>query len=91
MKKYSYYPVQTVFILLLAGFLMGTARQAGAKTVLNAAPAKPAPAGLLDLVDVLIVNETELSVLSGASLDGLSDRAGVVAAAAALRRRPSQR
>lgn len=38
----------------------------GARIVLNLAPAFPPPAGLLDLVDVLVVNETEAEVLLGA-------------------------
>lgn len=40
-------------------------KQAGAVTLLNAAPAKPLSKELLDLVDLLIVNETELQSLSG--------------------------
>lgn len=41
------------------------ARGAGAATVLNAAPASPSALALMPLVDVLIVNETELQILSG--------------------------
>lgn len=41
------------------------ARQAGAKTVLNAAPAQAATAEMLALVDLLVVNETELEILGG--------------------------
>lgn len=44
------------------------ARAAGARVVLNAAPAGPVSADLLDLVDFLIVNEHEAAVLS-ASFD----------------------
>ncbi|NEV01488.1 ribokinase [Bradyrhizobium uaiense] len=44
------------------------ARAAGATTILNPAPAKAADKGLLDLVDVLILNETELGVLAGTEL-----------------------
>ncbi|WGS01351.1 ribokinase [Bradyrhizobium sp. ISRA443] len=44
------------------------ARAAGATTVLNPAPAKKADAVLLDLVDILILNETELGFLSGMEL-----------------------
>jgi ribokinase len=41
------------------------ARPAGATTILNPAPAVEFNRGLLELVDVLILNETELSVLTG--------------------------
>ena len=41
------------------------ARARGVKVVLNAAPAQHLPADLLALVDVLIVNEGELAVVSG--------------------------
>lgn len=41
------------------------ARARGVKVVLNAAPAQPLPSELLALVDVLIVNEGELAVVSG--------------------------
>ncbi|MBS0024299.1 ribokinase [Microbacterium paraoxydans] len=40
-------------------------REAGAVTVVNAAPASPAVLGLLDAVDVLVVNETECAELGG--------------------------
>ncbi|MCA6121118.1 ribokinase [Bradyrhizobium sp. WSM 1704] len=44
------------------------ARAAGTTTVLNPAPAKTADSALLDLVDILILNETELGVLAGTEL-----------------------
>ncbi|WP_426435173.1 ribokinase [Bradyrhizobium genosp. P] len=44
------------------------ARAAGATTILNPAPAKQADTALLDLVDVLILNETELGFLTGTEL-----------------------
>ena len=37
----------------------------GSKVILNAAPAQPLPAELIDLLDVLIVNQGELAVLAG--------------------------
>ncbi|MCW5579736.1 MAG: ribokinase [Luteimonas sp.] len=43
----------------------GRARAAGVTVVLNAAPARVLPAGLLQAVDVLVVNEGELAMLSG--------------------------
>jgi ribokinase len=44
------------------------ARAAGATTILNPAPAKQADKALLDLVDILILNETELGFLTGHEL-----------------------
>lgn len=41
------------------------AHAAGVKVVLNAAPATALPAGLLDDVDLLVVNEGELATLAG--------------------------
>jgi ribokinase len=41
----------------------------GIKVVLNAAPARPLPAALLASLDLLIVNETELAMLSGVTHD----------------------
>ena len=43
------------------------ARSQGVKVVLNAAPAQPLPAELLQLLDVLVVNQGELAVLAGGS------------------------
>ncbi len=45
------------------------ARERGAKIILNPAPAQPVPAALLTLVDVLIPNESETSLLSGLPAD----------------------
>ncbi|WP_038623403.1 ribokinase [Dyella jiangningensis] len=42
-----------------------SAREAGVLTVLNAAPAQALPRDVLALVDILIVNETELAQLTG--------------------------
>jgi ribokinase len=44
------------------------ARVAGAKTILNPAPARAVGPELLGLVDILVLNETELGVLTGAEL-----------------------
>jgi ribokinase len=41
------------------------ARAAGTRVVLNAAPARPLPSALLELVDLLVVNEHEAAVLTG--------------------------
>lgn len=44
-------------------------RQAGARVVLNAAPAQKLPDRLLELIDILVVNETEAFGLSGVQPD----------------------
>jgi ribokinase len=44
------------------------ARAAGATTILNPAPARAIGPELLDLVDILVLNETELGFLTGAEL-----------------------
>ncbi|MBR0674161.1 ribokinase [Neoroseomonas soli] len=46
-----------------AGFR--AAREAGATTLLNAAPARPLPPSLLEATDLLVVNETEAALLLG--------------------------
>lgn len=48
------------------------ARAQGVQVVLNAAPARTLPAALLALVDVLIVNEGELTALTSGQGDGQS-------------------
>ncbi|PZF95853.1 ribokinase [Micromonospora deserti] len=45
------------------------ARAGGTTVVLNAAPAAPLPAELLDMVDVLVVNEHEAAVVAGVFSD----------------------
>jgi ribokinase len=52
-------PLETVFAALRAG------RAAGTRTILNAAPAMDLPAGLLDEVDLLVVNEIEARAITG--------------------------
>jgi ribokinase len=53
------------------------ARAAGAVTVLNAAPAAgPLPEALLRTADILVVNQTEATTLTGLPAEG-ADRAGV--------------
>lgn len=59
------------------------ARQAGARAILNAAPARAMSPELLALVDVLVVNETELATVCGKSID-YSDLTAVSAAALQL-------
>ncbi|HEU4349825.1 MAG TPA: ribokinase [Actinoplanes sp.] len=52
------------------------ARDGGTRTVLNAAPARPLPAELLELVDLLVVNEVEARAVTGTpeqDMDALLD------------------
>lgn len=58
------------------------ARHHGVSVVLNPAPAQPLPADLLSMVDILIPNETETTILSGCEVD--TDD-GIEKAAAELR------
>jgi ribokinase len=60
------------------------ARTAGATTILNPAPAIEFAGNLLDLVDVLILNESELSLLAKAELHDADDHARFIAAARSL-------
>jgi ribokinase len=64
------------------------ARRVGAKTILNPAPAATPVAGLLDATDILIVNESELSMLAnGTSVAEMSPEEAVSAARAVKRDR----
>jgi ribokinase len=60
------------------------ARAAGATTILNPAPAIECGAELLDLVDILVLNESELGFLAGKEFSGTSDPARLVEAARSL-------
>ncbi|MDI1262376.1 MAG: ribokinase [bacterium] len=66
------------------------ARAAGATTILNPAPAAMFGTGLLDLVDILVLNETELGFLTGLELRDSDEPAKFAGAARSLRRSPSQ-
>jgi ribokinase len=67
------------------------ARAAGARTLLNAAPAlTDAPAALWAETDLLVVNETELSQLSGVAVPGDATIEDVAVAARRLIQRPDQ-
>lgn len=61
------------------------ARAAGATTILNPAPATRFEPQLLDLVDILVLNETELGLLAGAELRETDELARFVEAARSLR------
>jgi ribokinase len=60
------------------------ARAAGATTILNPAPAIEAKRELLDLVDILILNESELGFLSKTELDDTDDHARFIEATRSL-------
>ena len=60
------------------------ARAAGATTILNPAPATMFGPALLDLVDILILNETELGFLTRTELRGTDDPARFIDAARGL-------
>jgi ribokinase len=66
------------------------ARAAGAITILNPAPALELGRELFDLVDVLVLNETELGVLARPELGEGDDTARFVQAARALQVRREQ-
>jgi ribokinase len=60
------------------------ARAAGATTILNPAPAMACSPELLDLVDILILNETELGLLAQAELHDTDEPARFIEAARRL-------
>jgi ribokinase len=66
------------------------ARSAGATTILNPAPAAAFDRGLLDLVDILVLNETELSAIAGTEIGESASDAHIVEAARTLQRRDGQ-
>jgi ribokinase len=66
------------------------ARAAGAVTILNPAPARAFDAELLRLVDILVLNETELALLTGRELREPDDTARFVDAARSLQTGPAQ-
>ncbi|MHB8269730.1 ribokinase [Bradyrhizobium sp.] len=70
--------------LSTVGIFFKRARAAGAATILNPAPALAFDRGLLDLVDILILNETELGLLAKAELRNTDDNARFVEAARSL-------
>jgi len=67
------------------GAFFQRARAAGATTILNPAPAIEFGPELLDLVDILILNETELGLLAKIELRDTDDPARFVDAARSLR------
>jgi ribokinase len=63
------------------------ARAAGATTILNPAPALQFGEGLLDLVDILVLNETELGFLTSTTLRDTDEDARFIEAARLLQMR----
>ncbi|WP_342732586.1 ribokinase [Bradyrhizobium sp. B117] len=66
------------------------ARSAGATTVLNPAPAQKMSVELLALVDILVLNETELGFLAGTELSDSDEAARIIEVARNLRAREDQ-
>src|SRR5947207_5837770 len=67
------------------GAFFGRARAAGATTILNPAPAIKFDSGLLDLVDILVLNETELGFLTKTELRDSDDHSRLLEAVRTLR------
>lgn len=74
---------ETPVATTLAVFTAATA--AGARTLLNPAPAAPVPDELLAVTDVLVVNEVELGQVAGTDLGATPGPDEVVAAARVVR------
>ena len=70
--------------------LFQRARAAGACTILNAAPASAAARELLPLCDLLIVNESELTLLAGQDSGSLLDDDGLLSSRSRLGLEPRQ-
>lgn len=66
------------------------ARAAGATTLLNPAPAQAMPRELLALVDILVLNETELGFLARSELSESDEAARIIAVARQLQAREDQ-
>lgn len=66
------------------------ARAAGARTLLNPAPAQTMSGELLALVDILVLNETELGFLAGRELSDSDEAAKIIDVARQLRAREDQ-
>jgi len=66
------------------------AREADAVTVLNPAPAQKMSSELLALVDILVLNETELGFLAGVELSESDEAARIIAVARQLQAREDQ-
>ncbi|WP_298879656.1 ribokinase [uncultured Bradyrhizobium sp.] len=76
-------------LLTIAAFFR-RARSAGSTTLLNPAPAQKMSSELLALVDILVLNETELGFLAGAELADDDEAAKIIAVARRLQARADQ-
>ena len=54
----------------------GLAKEQGLRVILNPAPGQVLPEGLLDHVDILVPNETELQLIAGREIAGVPARVG---------------
>jgi ribokinase len=70
--------------------LFARGRAAGARTILNPAPVVAFDPALLDLVDILVLNETELGALAGVDVGEGDATARIADVARALQRRKGQ-
>jgi len=70
--------------LPVVGAFFKRARAAGATTILNPAPALPFDRELLDLVDILVLNESEFGFLARAELRDTDDHSHFIEAARSL-------
>lgn len=77
-------PLETVVAVLRC------AHERGARTILNPAPAAEWPSEYRSLVDVLVVNESELAFLAGGPEPDPADTRAVAERVAALRAGPNQ-
>src|SRR6516165_3276828 len=66
------------------------ARAVGALTILNPAPARACDSELLDLVDILVLNETELGLLANTKLDEDEEIARIIDVAKILDTDPAK-
>jgi ribokinase len=72
------------------GAFFSRARSAGATTILNPAPAVAFGRGLFDLVDILILNETELGMIAGVQIGEDDSDARIAEVARSLQTRDGQ-
>jgi ribokinase len=72
------------------GAFFQRARVAGATTLLNPAPAQKMSGELLALVDILVLNETELGFLAGTELSDSDEAARIIEVARKLQARADQ-
>lgn len=77
-------PVETIKAFFSRG------RRIGAWTILNPAPVVPFERSLLDLVDILVLNETELGALTGADVSENDEPSVLIEVARGLRRTEHQ-